>query len=275
MLYFFAISVLGVRPRSTSSKIFIFVFKSFAEYFPRLAMTGIVDEASPTKHRGNERGDTKNWLPVRTNKSRTTTTNARYSWAQRLQCFVSLVTLVACCACHAIPGPAQPPQHNKNLQRLAPEHWRRRHLLRKRNSCRSSVRARATLMARAHASGGSPLASPHVRWLVFLFCCFASVVNLVWFGFATHCNHSGPTSSARSNVNQRLPVRINPCGYRRVRIIGSFPPLKYTGLVPGPGCQFELTSFYCIRLWMNKLCDQNYYYLCEKMCVGILLCFFS
>lgn len=69
----------------------------------------------------------------------------------------------------------------------------------------------------------------------FLFFCFASVVNLVWFGFATHCNHSGPTSSARSNVNQGLPVRINPCGYRRVRIIGSFPPLKYTGLGGVPG----------------------------------------
>lgn len=95
--------------------------------------------------------------------------------------------------------------------------------------------ARSTRMARAHArqsahSGASPLASPHARLLVFLFRCFASLVNLVWFGFATHCNHSGPTSSARSNVNHGLPVRINRCGYRHVRIIGSFPPLKYTGL---------------------------------------------
>lgn len=108
-------------------------------------------------------------------------------------------------------------------------------------TCCGSEIAVAAACARALPEWRGHMQAVAARWLClmrtglffFLFFCFASVVNLVWFGFATHCNHSGPTSSARSNVNQGLPVRINPCGYRRVLIIGSFPPLKYTGLVPG------------------------------------------
>lgn len=43
---------------------------------------------------------------------------------------------------------------------------------------------------------------------------------MIWFGFGTHGNHSGQ-SSASSDENQGIPVRIIRFGYRRVRIIGN------------------------------------------------------
>lgn len=121
-------------------------------------------------------------------------------------------------------------------------------------SCHSGTRCRSEMSCRSRVALACTLRCCFSVWL------FASLVNLVWFGFATHCNHSGPTSSARSDGNQGIPVRISCSEYRHVRIIRSFPHWNIQA-VWGPGHQFELASFYCINIYIQT--HTNCFYFCS------------